>query len=74
MALGRTLRSILRPRIKAATIRPAPIIRPGITPEIKRSVIDASAMEPYTTNVIDGGITTPIAPPAAISAQENDAG
>ena len=41
---------------------------------MNKSVIDASAIEPYTTNVIDGGMTTPIAPPAAISAQENAAG
>ena len=65
---------ILRPMSMAATIRPRPIRRPGTTPATNRSVMEASAMEPYTTKVMDGGMTTPIAPPAAISAQENEAG
>ena len=36
--------------------------------------MEASAIEPYTTKVMDGGITTPMAPPAALRAQEKAAG
>ena len=68
-ALGCTVRLALRPTNRAATIRPRPISRPGMTPALNRSVMEASAMEPYTTKVMDGGITTPMAPPAAIRAQ-----
>ena len=73
-AFGDTFRSHFLPITNAVIISPAPIKSPGTIPALNRLVIDASAMEPYTTNVIDGGITTPIAPPAAINAQENAAG
>ena len=51
-------------------MRPAPMRRPGIMPARNRSVMEASAMEPYTTKVMEGGMTTPMAPPAAMRAQE----
>ena len=73
-AFGDTFRSHFLPITNAVIISPTPIRSPGTIPALNRLVIDASAMEPYTTNVIDGGITTPIAPPAAINAQENAAG
>ena len=46
LALGCRFRSILRPTSSAVTIRPAPMIRPGITPALNRSPMEVSAMEP----------------------------
>ena len=46
VALGMTVRSIFRPRMRAAAMSPAPISRPGTRPEINRFVMEASAMEP----------------------------
>ena len=72
--LGMTFRSILRPKTRETTISPPPISRPGTRPEMNRSVMDApSAMEPNTTKVMEEGITTPMAPPASIRAQEKGA-
>ena len=51
-----------------------PIINPGITPAIKILAIDAPEPAPYTMKVTDGGMITPIAPPAAINADANDTG
>ena len=57
--------------MSVTTMSARPIRRPGTTPEINRSPMDVSEIEPYTTKVIDGGMITPIAPAAAISAAEN---
>ena len=54
-------------------ISAAPMISPGMTPALNRSPMEVSAMEPYTTKVMEGGMMTPMAPAHPISAAENGA-
>ena len=66
-------RSIFRPTMRAVMISAAPMISPGMTPALNRSPMEVSAMEPYTTKVMEGGMITPMAPAHPISAAENGA-
>lgn len=50
----------------------APIRIPGRSPAMNRLPMEVSAIEPYTTKVMEGGIITPIAPEAAINAAEKE--
>ena len=46
--------------------RPASI-SPGMTPEMKRRVIETSALTPYTIMMIEGGMRSPSVPaPASV--------
>ena len=71
LAFGSVFRSDFLPTRSATTMSANPIRRPGTSPAINRSPMDVSAMEPYTTKVMEGGMMTPMAPAAAINAAEN---
>ncbi len=45
-----------------------PIRMPGIIPDIKREPMEVPVTDPYTTKVMDGGMTIPIAPAVLIRA------
>src|SRR5690554_4065011 len=51
---------------KLKMIKLPAIIRPGIIPARNRSTMDSSVITPYTIIGIDGGISMPSVPPAAI--------
>ena len=72
LALGRDSSFSFRPMSSAAMMRAAPMIRPGMTPALNRSPMEVSAMEPYTTKVMEGGMMTPMAPAQPMRAAEKE--
>ena len=51
-----------------------PMRMPGAKPAMNRSAMEVLAMEPYTTMVMDGGMTMPTVPPLATTAAAKERG
>src|SRR5512135_3530762 len=52
-------------RYQLTSIMDIPIMMPGMKPPTNRSPMEVSAMAPYTTMVMEGGMTMPVTPLAA---------